>query len=302
MSEALSEFYSNTNEIYENIEFLDSTIDFNSENEFVTKSGIKKDTQTDAIEIILDLVKMGKVDPWNIDIVDLYDKYIKRISELKQDNLRSVGKALLFSSTLLKIKSDILQGISIDDFEAEPEDFFEDYDEDYEQMQIPTNNVVSFDEVLQRRTSVRLNRKRTVTLKDLIRHIQFYEELDKKYAIKNALDRKERRVRNYSKLKAVEIKELAHAEYVEQVVEKMRQNLAQILKKEDKIELRELCLLGFDRSSAFIALLFLTREEEFDIFQEDFYGKLYAIKARKENKENKENGHEEQLSEVQDGN
>ena len=279
MNNANIDFYQNTNEIYENIEFLDSTIDFASTTEFISKSGIKKDTQTDAIEIILDLVKLGKIDPWNIDIVDLYDKYIKRIAELKQDNLRQVGKAIFFASTLLKIKSDILQGISVDDFNPEPEDYFEeDFGEDFEQLAIPTDNVVSFDEVLQRRTSVRLNRKRTVTLKDLIRHIQFYEELDKKYAIKNALDRKDRRVRNYSKLKASEIKELAHDEYVEQVVEKMRQNLTQILSHEEKIELRELCLLGFDRSSAFIALLFLTREEEFDIYQEEFYGKLYAIK------------------------
>ena len=231
---------------------------------------------------------MGKIDPWNIDIVDLYDKYMARISELKQDNLRSVGKALLFSSTLLKIKSDIFQGISINDFEVEPLDYFEDDDfgDDFEQMQIPTNNIVSFDEVLQRRTSVRLNRKRNVTLKDLIRHIQFYEELEKKYAIKSALDRKERRVRNYASLKAHQIKELAHDEYVEEVVERMRQNLAQILEREENIELRELCLLNFDRSSAYIALLFLTREEEYELYQEEFYGKLFVKKAEK--KENVE--------------
>lgn len=280
MSEALNEFYSNNLNLYNEIEVLDGSIDFSSP-EIILKSGIKKDVQTDAIEIILDLVKMGKVDPWNIDIVDLYDKYMARIKELKQDNLRSLGKAILFSSILLKIKSDVLNGISITDFEPEPEDFFEDdsFDEDYEQMQIPTNNVVSFDEVLQRRTSVRLNRKRTVTLKDLIRHIQFYEELEKKYAIKNALDRKERRVRSYASLKASEIKELAHEEYVEEVVEKMRQNLDQILKHEESIELRELCLLGFDKSSAFIALLFLARENNYSLFQDEFYGKLYVKNA-----------------------
>ena len=281
MTEAVSEFYSNNKLKYDEIRVLDGTVDFGSNTEFISRSGIKKDVQTDAIEIILDLVKEGKLDPWNIDIVDLYDKYMARISQLKQDNLRSVGKAILFSSTLLKIKSDILQGISINDFDPEPLDYFEDdnFEADYEQMQIPTNNVVSFDEVLQRRTSVRLNRKRNVTLKDLIRHIQFYEDLEKKYAIKNALDRKERRVRNYSTLKAAEIKELAHDEYVEEVVEKMRQNLCQILSREENIELRELCLLGFDRSSAFIALLFLAREEEYEIKQKEFYGKLYVQKA-----------------------
>ena len=282
MTEAVSEFYSNNKLKYDEIKVLDGTVDFGSNTEFISRSGIKKDVQTDAIEIILDLVKEGKLDPWNIDIVDLYDKYMARISQLKQDNLRSVGKAILFSSTLLKIKSDILQGISINDFDPEPLDYFEDdnFEADYEQMQIPTNNVVSFDEVLQRRTSVRLNRKRNVTLKDLIRHIQFYEDLEKKYAIKNALDRKERRVRNYSTLKAAEIKELAHDEYVEEVVEKMRQNLCQILSREENIELRELCLLGFDRSSAFIALLFLAREEEYEIMQKEFYGKLFVQKAQ----------------------
>ncbi len=284
MANALNEFYSNNKEVYDEIKVLDSNVDFGAENiEFISKSGIKKNLHTDAIEIILDLVKIGKIDPWNIDIVDLYDKYIARIKELKLDNLRSVGKALYFSSTLLKIKSDILQGITIDDFNPPAEDFFEeDFDDsDYEQLQFSTNNIISFDEVLERRTSVRLNRKRTVTLKDLIRHIQFYEDLDKKYAIKNALERKDRRVRNYSKLKASEIKELAHDEYVEQVVEKMKQNLAQILTREEKIELRELCLLGFDKSSAFIALLFLSREGEYDVYQEKFYGDLYAVKSEK---------------------
>ena len=285
MSEAIN-FYSNNKQIYNEISVLDGTVDFGENTEFISKSGIKKDVQTDAIEIILDLVRMGKIDPWNIDIVDLYDKYMARISELKQDNLRSVGKALLFSSTLLKIKSDIFQGISINDFEVEPLDYFEDdnFDEDYEQMQLPTNNIVSFDEVLQRRTSIRLNRKRNVTLKDLIRHIQFYEELEKKYAIKSALDRKERRVRNYASLKAHQIKELAHDEYVEEVVERMRQNLAQILEREENIELRELCLLNFDRSSAYIALLFLTREEQYELYQEEFYGKLFVKKAEKSEK------------------
>lgn len=283
MNNTVSDFYGVNNNIYNELKVLDGTVDFGSDSGFISKSGIKKDIQTDAIEIILDLVKMGKIDPWNIDIVDLYDKYMEHIKLIKQDNLRSIGKAILFSSTLLKIKSDILQGITVDDFNPEPEDFFEDdNDYDYKQMQIPTNNVVSFDEVLQRRTSVRLNRKRSVTLKDLIRHIQFYEDLEKKYALQSALDRNARKVRNYSKLKALDVKNMATEEYIDELVDKMRQNLAQILKKEEKIELRELCLLGFKRSSAFIALAFLVREGEYDVEQKEFYGELYAIKAKKE--------------------
>ena len=62
----------------------------------------------------------------------------------------------------------------------------------------------------------------------------------------------------------------------------MRQNLVQILSREENIELRELCLLGFDKSSAYIALLFLTREGEYSIFQEEFYGKLFVEKSKEE--------------------
>ena len=243
---------------------------------------IEKNAENEGIGILVSMAKAGKIDPWNIDIVDLYDKYMERIKTLKQDNLRSIGKAILFASTLLKIKSDILQGITIDDFNNQPEDFFEEDFEDYEQLQIPTNNVVSFDEVLQRRTSVRLNRKRNVTLKDLIRHIQFYEDLEKKYALQSALNKNAAKVRNYSKLKALDVKNMAAEEYIEELVDKMRQNLAQILDHEEKIELRELCLLGFKRSSAFIALAFLVREGEYDVEQKEFYGELYAIKTKKE--------------------
>ena len=283
MNNAISNFYKTDNNLKNELKVLDGTVDFQGETEFISKTGIKKDLQKDAIEIVVELVKSGKMNAWDIDIVDLYDKYMDYIKKMKQENLPAIGKAILFASILLRIKSDILQGITVDDFNENPEDLFDDdYEGDWEQGAIPTNNIISFDEALQRRTSVRLNRKRTVTLKDLIRHIQYYQDLEEKYAIKNALDKKARKVRNYSKLNVHDIKELAHDEFVEQVVEKMRQNLIQIFKKEDKIELRELCLLGFDRSSAFIALLVLVRDGMIDLDQEEFYGKLYAIPAKAE--------------------
>ena len=74
-----------------------------------------------------------------------------------------------------------MEGVELSDFDTQPEEpeFYDDEPLDYEQEYIPTNNVVSIDEVLQRRTSVRLNRNRVVTLRDLIRQLEFYEMLDK---------------------------------------------------------------------------------------------------------------------------
>lgn len=285
MNNAVNDFYSNNKEqALKDASFLDSTVDFTGNIEFISKNGIQKDANIDTIEILVDMARSGKIDPWNIDIVDLYDKYMARLAELNIKDLKSVGRALLFASILLRLKSNIIEGITLDDLEVPQDEFFEDdgFEAEYEpeQLQLPSSNVVSFDEVLQRRTSVRLNRNRNVTLKDLIRHLEFYEQLEKKQTLKNALERQKRRVRDYSKLKAKDILNLAHDEYIETVVEKMRQNLEQILKREDKIELRELTLLGFDKSSAYIAVLFLMVKEDIDIIQDSFYGKLYVTKAK----------------------
>ena len=149
-----------------------------------------------------------------------------------------------------------------------------DYDEEY----IPTNNVVSIDEVLQRRTSVRLNHNRVVTLRDLIRQLEFYEMLDKKQSLKNAHERAKRRVKNYSNLSPEDIINLAHDEYIEQGVERLRANLDEILNRQDKIELNELTLLGMDKISAYISLLFLTAESDYDLEQDEFYSDLYVVK------------------------
>ena len=236
--------------------------------------------EVDGIEILVQMAKQGKIDPWNIDIIDVTDKYLTHLFQSKSQNLRLTGRTLLFASILLKLKSNILEGVELSDFDPQPEEpeFFDDEPLDYEQEYIPTNNVVSIDEVLQRRTSVRLNRNRVVTLRDLIRQLEFYEMLDKKQSLKNAHERAKRRVKNYSNLSPEDIINLAHDEYIEKGVERLRANLEEILNRQDKIELNELTLLGMDKISAYISLLFLTAESDYDLEQDEFYSDLYVVK------------------------
>ena len=237
--------------------------------------------EVDGIEILVQMAKQGKIDPWNIDIIDVTDKYLTHLFQSKAQNLRLTGRTLLFASILLKLKSNILEGVELSDFEPqveEPDLEFDDDTLDYESEYIPTNNVVSIDEVLQRRTSVRLNRNRVVTLRDLIRQLEFYEMLDKKQSLKNAHERAKRRVKNYSNLSPEDIINLAHDEYIEKGVQRLRANLEEILNRQDKIELNELTLLGMDKISAYISLLFLTAESNYDLVQDEFYSDLYVIK------------------------
>ena len=247
--------------------------------------GLSKDgkPKSEGIGILVEMAKSGKIDPWNIDIVDVTDKYLAHMVQMKSQNLRVTGRTFLFAAVLLKLKSNVLEGIDVMQFETQDDEpqfdddgFIVDYPED---DYVPTNNVFSIDEVLQRRTSVRLNHNRVVTLKDLIRQLEFYEKLEQKQSLKSAHERAKRRVQSYSRLTPDDIVNLAHEEYIETCVVKLKENLSQIFEQNDKIELNELTLLGMDKISAYIALLFLTAESDYELKQDEFYSDLYVVKG-----------------------
>lgn len=59
-------------------------------------------------EIIYDLINTEQLDPWDIDIQILSEKYLKRIAELEEADFFISSKVLLAASLLLRIKSEIL--------------------------------------------------------------------------------------------------------------------------------------------------------------------------------------------------
>lgn len=236
----------------------------------------------DGIDVLVAMAKQGKIDPWNIDIVEVADMFSTHLFQSKAQNLRYSSRVILYAALLLKMKADILDGIDITTIipPDEIEEFDDMYFPDDEIDMIPTNNVASFDEVLQRRTSVRLNRNRIVTLRDLVRQLEFYARLDKKVEIENAKKRAQqaRRSRDLSKLTASDMVNLAHEEDYKLGADILRNNLSEILNRQDKIELNELVLLGMDRITAYISLLFLVTEGDYTFKQENFYGDLFVIK------------------------
>lgn len=240
--------------------------------------------QADGIEILVQMAKSGKIDPWNVDIVDITDKYLSHLFQMKAQNLRLTGRTLLFAAILLRLKSNVLEGIDATQFDdsINPDLDFDDDEWSAPEEEINMNNVISIDEVLQRRTSVRLNRSRMVNLKDLIKQLEFYEELDRKQALKNAHERAKRRVRSYARLSAEDIVNLAHEEYIEKSVEVLHENLKKIFETEEKVSLTTLTLLGLDKVTAYIALLFLSVQADIDLVQDGFYEELYVVQYKKQ--------------------
>ena len=59
-------------------------------------------------EIIYDLINTEQLDPWDIDIIILTNKYLEKIKEFEDTDFFVSSKVLLAASLLLRIKSEIL--------------------------------------------------------------------------------------------------------------------------------------------------------------------------------------------------
>jgi segregation and condensation protein A len=59
-------------------------------------------------EIIYDLINTEQLDPWDIDIIILTDKYLQKIQDIEEADFLVSSKVLHAASLLLRIKSEIL--------------------------------------------------------------------------------------------------------------------------------------------------------------------------------------------------
>src|SRR5262249_44046335 len=81
--------------------------------------------QIGGIDILVSMASKGEIDPKNIDIIDVTDRFLRAIAAAPKDNLRQSGKILFHASVLLRMKAEAMLNFSVDDG-----DDFVDYDED----------------------------------------------------------------------------------------------------------------------------------------------------------------------------
>ena len=78
------------------------------------------------VEILVQMAERGEIDPWNIDIVEVTDRFYRNSNRRKELDLRISGRTLFYAATLLRMKSEHLKQLALDvDLE-----FSEDTDEE----------------------------------------------------------------------------------------------------------------------------------------------------------------------------
>ena len=67
--------------------------------------GSATDDEVEPVELLVQLAEEGEIDPWDIDVVRVTDKFLDRLDGA---DLRTGGRALFYASVLLRMKSDVL--------------------------------------------------------------------------------------------------------------------------------------------------------------------------------------------------
>ncbi len=217
----------------------------------------------DAIALLLDLAQRGEVDPWDIDVVQLTDRFLASLGQLTSRDLGITGQALFYASVLIHLKAQVLEAqtfplVTVD------ESFILDEPSDLLNFAIP------LEQVLKRRLAAPQNLPtRPLTLEDLLAHLKAAERLERQERLPLRTPSPRSAVRSME-----QIKELAHQENLEALILEVKATLANYFQVASVIGLDEMMTRSSDGLGIFLALLFLTTRGLIDLEQDEFYGDI----------------------------
>jgi len=170
--------------------------------------------------IIYDLVRSEEMDPWDVDVSLLTQKYIETVKELKEANFHLSGKVLLASAMLLKIKSKKLVEDDISQFDSylfhhddELEELSEYITSERPKIQPPPLGI-----------KTPQARKRKISVNDLI------------FALEKALEVNKRRIIRRNRYMAVKIPEVPEKKVnITDLIGKIFNKIVALFKKERRV-------------------------------------------------------------------
>ena len=229
----------------------------------------------DPVEILVQMAERGEIDPWNINIIEVTDRFLLELERCRQLNLQLSGRTLFYAATLLRMKSEHLADTSSEDGEnADGSDlgFGDDFDlaldSEFEYAG-RLGPIEQLEREIQRRLDRKNLRKSPVTLFELI------------IELKN-IEKEERRRRRFTEgeivpIDADDVVGIAHDEEYQESATKVFEECLQCMTDEGEMTLTEICdKLGWTIPDVFIPLLFLMLEGQCALRQEEFFGDIFV--------------------------
>ncbi len=207
------------------------------------------------------MAKKGEIDPWNINVVDVTDRFLRRLETAKKFDLRVSGRVLLYAAILVRMKAEAITVEALGEDTEEEEYYFLDEPLEFEAEDEDLSDVIL--EVLK---SPRKSVRKITTLKDLIDELRRAEEVE----------RRRRRRRKARKLDVTidSTLKVPHEESLEEMIARVEREISDILKRKGCTTLFSL-VKGWDVPMLvdyYVSILHLAFRRKVEIAQEEFYG------------------------------
>ena len=243
------------------------------------------DDDIEPVEVLVQLAEDGEIDPWDIDIVAVTDKFLDRLDEA---DLRTSGRALFYASVLLRMKSDAL--LSDEEDEPEPEPW-----EHAIAGEGPLDEPDPF-ATLEREMDRRLERKRArgmpQTLDELVRDLREAErdnwwKESRTYDTSDSPERYDRGTQELDYRSAdqfrmddepteADVTSKTHGEDIDGIIDEVHSAVREHYDKgRNEVLFREVARSGGSRVETYLGLLFLSHRGQIRLQQDDLFGDLW---------------------------
>jgi segregation and condensation protein A len=214
--------------------------------------------------ILVELAQAGKINPWDIDIVEVTDSFLQRVEELEKMDLRISSRTLLYSAILLRMKSSEILDVGEEEVDEFDPDFLEDFD-------LPEPDEFPIPKLPVRRVSTR-----PVTLNELI--------LELKKAEKSLYRKNEKKARRITEEfnfpdDAEPVTDdflgIAHEEAISSRLVLIWARLAELFTKQHEVVFSKFLETSDDQIMDYLSLLFLASNKKIWLFQNELFEELY---------------------------
>ncbi|QPV64019.1 segregation/condensation protein A [Halosimplex litoreum] len=267
----------------------DPTVDAEADAAASTAESADEDDE-EPVEVLVNLAEDGEIDPWDIDIVAVTDKFLDRLDE---GDLRTSGRALFYASVLLRMKSDAMLDDGSDEEEEPWEEPWEQGGEMADDGFEGPDPFAALESEMDRRLERRRARGMPQTLDELVRDLREAErdnwwKESREYDTSDSpggFDRGTQELdyrsgddfRMDEEPSAADVTDTAHEEHVDEIIDDVHDALReQYDKGRDEVLYREISDTGGSRVLTFLGLLFLAHRGHVRLTQDEMFGDLWV--------------------------
>jgi segregation and condensation protein A len=245
-----------------------------------------EDEEVEPVEVLVGLAEDGEIDPWDIDVVRVTDKFLEAMDEA---DLRTSGRALFYASVLIRMKSDAM--LAPED-PPEPEEPWE----AAPAADAPIDGAdpfASLESEMDRRLERRRARGMPDTLDELVHDLRdaerdswwkrsrTYDTSESPAGFQRGTQELDYRVADDMRMDdeptAGEVTGATHGEDVDRLVEDVYDALnEQYEQGRDEVLYREIATAGGSRVETYLGLLFLAHRGRVRLQQDELFGDLWV--------------------------